>query len=286
MPEPASETLNSALTRSLYPIARQASRILAFVGIDPTSFASSDSQLAARIGFVSAEHVAVVRRALIEAGMARSSGLSAALLASPKQLERLSANFEGIAGYIEVHRDRDTVHLVITEPGENSALRNEIGRRHAIPPSVFQTSDAFLNLARSAERELIVLAPFLDDQGAEFLVTLFSLCAKGVRRYLICRPLAEMHCGPAFRRQSGAFSRLEVSVYEYALPSTLPSGRETFHAKVVLADDQAFYVGSSNLMGSALERSLECGVIVRGKSALDLYNVLDSLRTVSRMVRY
>lgn len=50
---------------------------------------------------------------------------------------------------------------------------------------------------------------------------------------------------------------------EYALPSSLPSGRETFHAKVVLADDSEFYVGSSNFMGSALERSFECGVFVR-----------------------
>ena len=201
-------------------------------------------------------------------------------------LERLSAGFEGIASYLEIHQDHDAVRLVITEPGEKSALRNEISKRHAIPPSVFQTSDAFLNLARTAKRELIVLVPFLDDQGAEFLVTLFSVCAGDVRRYLICRPLTEAHCGPAFRRQSAPFSKLKVSVYEYALPSTLPSGRETFHAKVVLADDRAFYVGSSNLMGSALERSLECGVMVWGESAHELYNVLDALRTIARRVDY
>jgi phosphatidylserine/phosphatidylglycerophosphate/cardiolipin synthase-like enzyme len=286
MPGPTGKPLNSALIHSLYPMAGQASRILAFFADDPTCFAGSDSELAGRIGFVSAEHVAVLRRAMIEAGLARPSGFSSTLIAQPKLLERLSANFEGIASYLEVHKDRDTVRLVITEPGERSALRTEINRRHAIPPSVFQTSDAFLNLARGAKRELIVLAPFLDDQGAEFLVTLFSVCADDVRRYLICRPLTEAHCGPAFRRQSVAFSRLNVSVYEYALPSTLPSGRETFHAKVILADDRGFYVGSSNLMGSALERSLECGVVDWGESARDLYNVLNALRTVSRRVTY
>ena len=286
MPAPTDETLNSELIRSLHPMARQASRILAFFADDPTSFASSDSELAARIGLVSAEHVAVVRRAVIEAGMARLTGFSATLIVSVEHLERLSDNFEGIARYLEIHKDRDLVRLVITEPGEKSALRNEISRRHAIPPSVFQTSDAFLNLARTAKRELIVLVPFLDNQGAEFLVTLFSLCAEDVRRYLICRPLTEAHCGPAFRGQSVAFSRLKVSVYEYALPSTLPSGRETFHAKVVLADNSAFYVGSSNLMGSALERSLECGVVVWGESAHHLYNVLDALRAISRSVEY
>jgi phosphatidylserine/phosphatidylglycerophosphate/cardiolipin synthase-like enzyme len=286
MPGPTDETLNSALVRSLHPMAGQASRILAFFAGDPTSFANSDSELASRIGFVSAEHVAVVRRAVIEAGMAHPTGFSATLIISPERLKLLSASFKGIASYLEIHNDRDSVRLVITEPGNKSALRNEISRRHAIPPSVFQTSDAFLNLARTARRELIVLAPFLDDEGAEFLVTLFSLSAGDVRRYLICRPLTETHCGPAFRRQSVAFSRLKVLAYEYALPSTLPSGRETFHAKVILADDSAFYVGSSNLMGSALERSLECGVVVWGESAHHLYNVLDAVRTVSRRVEY
>jgi phosphatidylserine/phosphatidylglycerophosphate/cardiolipin synthase-like enzyme len=177
------------------------------------------------------------------------------------------------------------VRLVITEPGEKSALRNEIGRRHAIPPLVFQTGDAFINLARSAKEELTILVPFIDDQGAEFLLTLFELCADDVRRCLICRPLTEPHCGLAFNKRRAAFSHLKVSVYEYALPSLLPSGRETFHAKVVLADDVAYYVGSSNLMGSALERSLECGVIVHGESARQLHNLLDAVRAVARPVR-
>lgn len=125
----------------------------------------------------------------------------------------------------------------------------------------------------------------MDDQGADFLLDLFSLCEKGVRLILICRPLSEPQCGRAFYRQAAAFSRLGVLVYEYALPSSLPSGRETFHAKVILVDDTAYYVGSSNFMGSALERSLECGVFVRGESARQLHSVLEALLAVARRVR-
>jgi hypothetical protein len=93
---------------------------------------------------------------------------------------------------------------------------------------------------------------FLDQQGADFLVELFALSSEAVRRTLICRPLNERECGDAFRRRASDFRRLGVRVYEYALPSVLPSGGETFHAKVVLADARSFYVGSSNFMGSAL----------------------------------
>ena len=128
-----------------------------------------------------------------------------------------------------MHKDRGFVQLVITEPGEKSALRNEIERHHAIPPALFQTGDAFINLARSARRELIILAPFIDNQGAEFLLSLFALCAEGVRRYLICRPLSEPHCGPAFHRRIEAFFKLKVSVYEYALPSSLTFPRKSGH---------------------------------------------------------
>lgn len=271
---------------ALYPLAEQASRILGYLAAYPTSLSDSDSELAGRIGLVSDEQVAIVRRSLVETSHAKEAGFSTALVVPAHLLERAAVNLEGIAMYQRIHKDRDTVRLVITEPGQNSALRNEITRRHAIPPSVFQTTDALINLARGAKREFIVLVPFIDDEGAEFLLTLFSLCADTVHRCLICRPISEPHCGPAFRRRREAFANLGVRAYEYALPAALPSGRETFHAKIVLADDSSFYVGSSNLMGSALERSLECGVIVDGESARHLYNVLDAVRTVSARVEY
>ena len=63
MPEPNGDT---ALIRALYPLAGQAARILAFLSAYPTLLSSSDSKLAARVSLVSAEHVPVVRRALIE----------------------------------------------------------------------------------------------------------------------------------------------------------------------------------------------------------------------------
>jgi phosphatidylserine/phosphatidylglycerophosphate/cardiolipin synthase-like enzyme len=129
-----------------------------------------------------------------------------------------------------------------------------------------------------------VLAPFIDDAGCAFLVDLYSACQPAARKQLICRPLTEAQCGVAFRKRKEDFCRLAVSVYEYALPSLLSSGRETFHAKVVLVDDTAFYVGSSNFMGSALDRSLECGVIVHGQSAKDLSNIVDAMTSVATLI--
>lgn len=279
MPDRLNELKFDRLVEELHPLSGQAARVLDHFGHQPDSISKQDHVLAAQIGEVSAQHVAIVKHALIAAGLADEIGFSVKLVDAPA-LSRLAANFEGVAHYLRVHRDHDIVRLVLTEPGQNSSLRREIDGR-GLPPQLFQTRDAFMNLAHSAQESVTVLAPFIDDAGAEFLIELFSTCRTDVSRSLICRPLIETHCGPAFRKKKDDFRRLKVSVYEYALPSVLPSRRETFHAKVVLVDDTAYYVGSSNFMGSALGRSLEAGVIVHGQSARDLYSVVQALKAVA-----
>lgn len=271
------------LLADLHPLAEQTARILQYLGEMPDSIAVVDSDLAARIGRVSAQHVALVTRALVRTGLAVRRGFSLQLAESPDHLTRLAANFEGVSTYLRGHRDADNVRVVLTEPGENSNLRLEMNRR-GLPPRLFQTRDAFLNLSRSALEMLTIVTPFIDDPGCEFLIDLYYACEPTVQKHLICRPLHEEHCGDAFRRRRDDFKRLGISVFEYALPSLLPSGRETFHAKVVLVDDTGYYVGSSNFMASALDRSLECGVIVHGNSARELRNVVEALKVISTLI--
>jgi phosphatidylserine/phosphatidylglycerophosphate/cardiolipin synthase-like enzyme len=285
MPEPLSDQRLDALVRELYPLAVQAGRIVSYLTDAPSAIAASDRELSSRLGGVSAEHVAIVRRSLVVNGLAAKSGFVTRLVAPTSELATLADSLRGVAAYLRVHKDRDEVRLVLTEPGLKSALRRAIDDAQALPPIVFQTSDAFYNLARGARQELIILCPFLDPQGAAFMLELFELCGPSVQRILICRPLAEPECGNAFRPRSADFRRLNVSVIEYALPSSLPSGRETFHAKVVLADNAEVYVGSSNFMGSALERSFECGVFVRGDTAKQMRSVLLAVQSIGRVIR-
>lgn len=284
MPDRNSEADIDALLYGLSPLARQASAILAYLAEFPEGLGASDVALSSRVGEVSAEHVAIARRSLLATGLAMQANFSTKLTASAQTLRTLAANLKGIAVYLRTHEDRNVVELVLTEPGEKSNLRQAIDNLHALSPVVFQTSDAFFRLARAAKRDFIVLAPFIDNQGANLLVELFSICAPGVRCHLVCRPLSEPQCGEAFLRRADDFRRMGVLVYEYALPSTLPSGRETFHAKVVLADEDLFYIGSSNFMGSALDRSFECGVIVKGAVAKELSSVLKAVRSIARPV--
>lgn len=286
MPDQDNEAGIDALLYGLAPLARQASRILAYLAEFPDGLGGSDVALSSRVGEVSAEHVAIARRSILEAGLATQVHFSTKLTAAPQTLRNLAANLKGIAAYLRTHQDRNVVELVLTEPGEKSHLRKAIDSLHALSPVMFQTRDAFFRLARAAKRDFVVLAPFIDDQGANLLVELFSICRPDVRRHLVCRPLSEPQCGAAFLRRADDFRRTGVLVYEYALPSTLPSGRETFHAKVVLADEDLFYIGSSNFMGSALEGSFECGVIVKGGAAKELSSVLGALRLIAKRIHH
>jgi phosphatidylserine/phosphatidylglycerophosphate/cardiolipin synthase-like enzyme len=284
MQEPSNDSRRDALVGELFPLAGQAARIVGYLADFPEGISRTDLDLASRAGDVSAEHVAVVRRSLLAAGIAIRANFETRWVSSTDDLRGLAQNLLGVASYLRVHHDRNSVQLVLTEPGQKSALRRAIDDSRALPPVVFQTSDAFFSLARAAKEELTVLSPFLDEQGADLLVELFTLCSEDVRRSLICRPLNEPECGNAFRRRAADFRRLGVSIYEYALASSLRSRRETFHAKVVLADASSFYVGSSNFMGSALDRSFECGVIVHGETARQLRYVLAALQSVAKSV--
>ena len=68
-----------------------------------------------------------------------------------------------------------------------------------------------------------------------------------------------------------------VRVFNYSIPRLEGSGRETFHAKVVLCDRNAAYLGSSNMNAASLEQSMEMGVALQGRAAADVAVVLDAV---------
>jgi hypothetical protein len=161
------------LGRLVWPLARQASRILAYLAAFPNGLSGSDVVLSSSVGEVSAEHAAIVRRSLLAAGLATLTDFSRKLGSTPDALRNLAEILKGIAVYLRIHKDRNAAQLVLTEPGEKSNLRKAIDGLHALSPDVFQTSDVFFHLGRAAKHDLVVLAQFIDNQGADLLVESF-----------------------------------------------------------------------------------------------------------------
>ena len=78
----------------------------------------TDVDLAGRVGRVSAEHVAGVRRSLLAVGIAVRTNFETRWASSTGALKNLAQNLLGVASYLRLHRDRDSVQLVLTEPGQ------------------------------------------------------------------------------------------------------------------------------------------------------------------------
>jgi phosphatidylserine/phosphatidylglycerophosphate/cardiolipin synthase-like enzyme len=75
-------------------------------------------------------------------------------------------------------------------------------------------------------------------------------------------------------------NELNVSILEYRIHH--PAGVrakpiETFHAKIVMSDGSAAYVGSANLMESSQEIALECGFIIEGPAVAQVTDIVEAI---------
>lgn len=127
------------------------------------------------------------------------------------------------------------------------------------------------------------MTPFFDGKGAAWLKELLALVVPGVERVLVLRSLEDStrkdypagfdHLAPWLQSEG-------VKVFNYSL-SRPAGGRETFHAKAVLCDRTSAYLGSSNLNTASLEHSMEMGVLLRGRAAAGVANVVDAVLSAS-----
>ena len=77
-----------------------------------------------------------------------------------------------------------------------------------------------------------------------------------------------------------------VSVLKYDIEhdrSLRHLGYESFHAKILLADDDKAYVGSSNMNRYSRDHSMECGIVVRGPGAKPVSALVDAIISIAQI---
>jgi phosphatidylserine/phosphatidylglycerophosphate/cardiolipin synthase-like enzyme len=185
------------------------------------------------------------------------------------------------------HRDRTTAEVVVTRPGEPSALEVALIECGFATGLMEVTSEAFGDLATSATKSLTVMTPFLDAHGGRWLAQLLSRTKSNVKRTVILRHTANPthHAYPvgieALRSSLGG---IQVDVLDYLIQKPA-GGYETFHAKVILSDDSYAYVGSANMNRASLEYSMELGVLLRGDAARRISQIVDAIKMVAAKVQ-
>lgn len=197
------------------------------------------------------------------------------------KFKRLAFALNAIEHYISyVHKDATTVRVVLTKPPTPSTLEQKLSELGWRTSELEPTDHAFQSMTRSAQRRVVIMTPFFDVKGALWLQELFSVVQPGVERILVLRSLEDptRNDYPVGYISIASWLKAEgIRVVNYSIPRIECSGRETFHAKVLLCDQNAAYLGSSNMTSASLEHSMEMGVALHGRAAADVAVVLDAV---------
>lgn len=235
----------------------------------------------AKIAGVSTAGLERVREAIAsacKAGAAVQEGERAwRLTLAPEACNELSLMLSGIALYrVKVHEDADRVSVVLSRPPSPSLFSSALAQSLKGDWGLQETGDTFQRMAASATKRFLVMTPFLDIDGMARVLSLFEMTRPEVERCLVVRD-AE---APAVLAVKQRLSELGVSVFEFRLAKG--SGQhETFHAKVVVADSDQCYLGSSNMTTWSFNYSLELGFYVRGESAKRTAEIVGAVLAVS-----
>jgi len=155
---------------------------------------------------------------------------------------------------LSAHRDKTTADVVVTRPGEPSALEGALAECGFATGRMEITSGAFGDLATTATKNFTVMTPFLDLHGGRWLAELLGRTRENVKRTVILRHTAN----PQHRAYPvgidalrSSLGNIQIDVLDYLIQKPA-GGYETFHAKVILADDSYAYVGSANMNRASL----------------------------------
>ena len=114
------------------------------------------------------------------------------------------------------------------------------------------------DLIAEAKTELL-LASYAAYPGPSVRQALHAAVDRGVDVTLLLERVVD---NPNFHGQGDPFPGLQARRLSWPAPAR--PGDAAMHAKLLVVDRRIALVGSANLTGHALERNLECGVLIRG----------------------
>ncbi len=182
-----------------------------------------------------------------------------------------------------LHKDETVTKVVLTRPPKPSLLEEKLSALGWRTVDLEHTEHAFRGIVGAAQRRVVVMTPFLDSKGASWLRELLSCANPGVECVLILRSLerkANRDYPTGFDTISPWLAAHSVRVFNYSI-SRMEGSRETFHAKAVLCDSSSAYLGSTNITAASLEHSMEMGVVLQGRGAARVADVMDAVITAS-----
>jgi len=264
-----------------YPsTAERVVRVMARSGLDAVT--SEFVERTAGLGAHQKVRIPQILRAMATVGVVTEVGPGLWISSAGEQeMTNLALQLAGATNFQQVHKDKDEVQVVLTLPEEPSKLCKVLPEQGPYCAKLGATDCVFARIAYEAKFRLVIVTPFIDRVGAEWIASMFrSTDGKNVERVLILRDYHSAKASLAGIAEE--LTRLRVRMFDYYIHN---EGRrlpfETFHAKFVLGDDTQAYIGSANMLASSLEVALEVGVLVNGLSVLDIKRLVDSILAIA-----
>ena len=201
-----------------------------------------------------------------------------------QELQRLAQLLRGAEHFRRLRAEPASFDLVVTMPLAPSFLAEKLPSAAGRPGGYLTTSDAFLRIAQAATRRIVVVTPFIDRAGFGWLRNMLVVSKPGVERIVVLRDVESLAIDLSVENRDW-LRDLQVRVFDYRFEHRRGDRAlrlETFHAKLVVADDTIAYVGSANVLGSGDGTSLEAGVLVDGCGAVQAARLVDAILQVAR----
>jgi phosphatidylserine/phosphatidylglycerophosphate/cardiolipin synthase-like enzyme len=198
----------------------------------------------------------------------------------PRQMPSGLASFlDGAAAMRAILPDEGMATVVVTMPPSPSAIGAALPATGLAYAALVHTKVALEKLADAAASSFTIMTPFLNDEGLVIAVELFRR-TRARRRHLIIRRSGSARA--AVDRGWPHLRQLNVDVLNYTLP--VKDGYETFHAKIVLADQDLAYVGSANMTAFA-RHSMELGILADGRAARVVASIVRGIERIATPLR-
>ena len=185
----------------------------------------------------------------------------------------------------EVHEDATTARIVLTKPKQPSVLEENLSSYGWHTAELDSTHTTFIGMVQGAKQRIVLMTPFLDYVGAEWVKSLFEVAAENVEKILILRSLEDNtrdDYPKGYDSIRDWLHRKNITILNYSLKRVGSYTRETFHAKVILCDRSNAYLGSSNMTAASFDYSMEMGVVINGKAVEKVATVIDAVIDASR----
>jgi hypothetical protein len=199
---------------------------------------------------MSPERFSAVLRALHLAGVLHTSTDAQVGLAIPEDEARSHCSFlRGLAQAQYLHKDANDIEITLSPPMQPSRLMEKLPSAGFGWARLHDTRDSLHSLAKSSEKRLVIMSPFLDEYGMEWAEELFGAAELATSKVLIVRGI-DPSSVRALQSRRANLEASGVKLLRYAIEHERTEREavlESFHAKIILSDSNRAYIGSSNM---------------------------------------